>query len=599
MPSRWLSLVAAIWLQSISGTNTNFPAYSSHLKQVMSISQVQLSNLAFANDAGKLFGWLSGIAALYLPLWVVLLMGAFLGLLSYGLQYLFLSGQIPTAELSYPLIFFLTVLAGNSICWLNTVCYIVIIGCFPSRSRQVAVGISTSYQGLSANIFTDIVDVVAPARTSAASPQMPSPMAGRRANTYLLLNSILPAIVSAVTAPFVKNKIARCGSEDGDDPNYPHHHDHQNDSRCCNDDEEGASGLFRVLFAITIATGIFGVISSLGTISTGISPVYDVVGMGLLLLAPLIIPLTATIKGSWLGRWWANRQQRTQIHDLTTSGPETGNRHHLGSGESALVIMNEGDGQVQRQQLAAGGLAPAAHDQAVLESGYGDHSGNISTAREDVGVKLMLRRMDFWLYFFMYLLGATLGLVYVNNLGQITESRGSSRTSSLVSLSSAFSFFGRLLPSLLDYLFYRQKYMISRPACVVALMAPMTGSFFLLLNPSNLCLYISTAVIGVCTGAITSISVSLTTELFGKKNFGVNHNVLVANIPIGSFVFGYLAAVLYRREGNGDGKCIGMECYRNTFIIWGSLCFLGTNLALLLYARSRSFYSQRSTGQQQ
>ncbi|XP_031401115.1 protein NUCLEAR FUSION DEFECTIVE 4-like [Punica granatum] len=536
MPSRWLSLVAAIWLQSISGTNTNFPAYSSHLKQVMSISQVQLSNLAFANDAGKLFGWLSGIAALYLPLWVVLLMGAFLGLLSYGLQYLFLSGQIPTAELSYPLIFFLTVLAGNSICWLNTVCYIVIIGCFPSRSRQVAVGISTSYQGLSANIFTDIVDVVAPARTSAASPQMPSPMAGRRANTYLLLNSILPAIVSAVTAPFVKNKIARC---------------------------EGASGLFRVLFAITIATGIFGVISSLGTISTGISPVYDVVGMGLLLLAPLIIPLTATIKGSWLGR-----------------------------GESALVIMNEGDGQVQRKQLAAGGLAPAAHDQAVLESGYGDHSGNISTAREDVGVKLMLRRMDFWLYFFMYLLGATLGLVYVNNLGQITESRGSSRTSSLVSLSSAFSFFGRLLPSLLDYLFYR-------PACVVALMAPMTGSFFLLLNPSNLCLYISTAVIGVCTGAITSISVSLTTELFGKKNFGVNHNVLVANIPIGSFVFGYLAAVLYRREGNGDGKCIGMECYRNTFIIWGSLCFLGTNLALLLYARSRSFYSQRSTGQQQ
>ncbi|PKI58019.1 hypothetical protein CRG98_021599 [Punica granatum] len=67
---KWLSLVAAIWLQSITGTNTNFPAYSSHLKQVMSISQVQLNNLAFANDAGKLFGWLSGIAALYLPLWV-------------------------------------------------------------------------------------------------------------------------------------------------------------------------------------------------------------------------------------------------------------------------------------------------------------------------------------------------------------------------------------------------------------------------------------------------------------------------------------------------------------------------------------------------
>lgn len=70
------------------------------------------------------------------------------------------------------------------------------------------------------------------------------------------------------------------------------------------------------------------------------------------------------------------------------------------------------------------------------------------------GVKLMLRRIDFWLYFFVYFLGATIGLVFLNNLGQIAESRGLSSTSSLVSLSSSFGFFGRLVPSLLDY-FYR------------------------------------------------------------------------------------------------------------------------------------------------
>lgn len=144
--------------------------------------------------------------------------------------------------------------------------------------------------------------------------------------------------------------------------------------------------------------------------------------------------------------------------------------------------------------------------------------------------------------------------------------------------------------------FYRQKFVVSRPACVAALMAPMTISFFLLLHSSDLCLYISTAVIGIGTGAITSISVSMTTELFGTNNFSVNHNVVVANIPIGSFVFGYLAAVLYRREGNGDGKCIGMDCYRKSFIIWGALCFLGTNLALLLHIRSRNFHSRGSTG---
>lgn len=136
---------------------------------------------------------------------------------------------------------------------------------------------------------------------------------------------------------------------------------------------------------------------------------------------------------------------------------------------------------------------------------------------------------------------------------------------------------------------------MSRPACIAALMAPMVGAFFILLNTTNVSLYISTAIIGVCTGAITSISVSTTTELFGTKNFSVNHNVVVANIPMGSFIFGYMAALVYHREGNGEeGKCMGMECYRSTFIIWGSLCFLGAVLALILHVRVRKFYSHRS-----
>ncbi|KAK5826900.1 hypothetical protein PVK06_021833 [Gossypium arboreum] len=78
-------------------------------------------------------------------------------------------------------------------------------------------------------------------------------------------------------------------------------------------------------------------------------------------------------------------------------------------------------------------------------------------------------------------------------------------------------------------------------------MVPTGAAFFLLLVNDNtvLWLYISTATTGMCTGAITSISVSLMTELLGTKNFGVNHNVLVVNIPIGSFLFGYLAAIVY------------------------------------------------------
>lgn len=123
---------------------------------------------------------------------------------------------------------------------------------------------------------------------------------------------------------------------------------------------------------------------------------------------------------------------------------------------------------------------------------------------------------------------------------------------------------------------------------MAALMAPSAAAFFLLLHPSSYTLFISTAIIGACTGAITSFAVSATSELFGTKNFGVNHNIVVANIPIGSFCFGYFAAFLYQKGAQGNYKCIGSKCYANTFLIWGCTCTIGTVLCTVLYVRSRN-----------
>ncbi|KAE8688792.1 Major facilitator superfamily protein [Hibiscus syriacus] len=530
-----LSLVAIIWLQSINGTNTNFPAYSSQLKHLLSISQIQLNNLAFASDAGKLFGWLSGIAANYLPMWLVLIIGSSLGLIGYGVQYLFLISRV--SNLSYGAIFFLTVLAGHSICWINTVCYIVTIKNFP-LDRQLAIGLTGSYQGLSAKIYTDIVEVVFPSS------------AMQRARGYLILSSVLPFTISVLSAPVarvinvVKTKRAKAA--------------------------------FISILVITTATGAFAVVGSFGSTSTMLSPLTNAVGMAALLLVPLLIPIGLGLKQLLPARILnrLKREEKVYIEEIDIAS--------LDNMESGVKEIREGISSFTVE--ISGELTESSIED--------DKTNQLTSVMEEIDVKVMLRRLNFWLYFFVYLFGVTLGLVFLNNLGQIAESRGCS-ASALVSLSSSFGFFGRLVPSIVDYVFSRSKYMISRTAFVVALMAPTGGAFFLLLvnDRSELWLYISTAIIGVCSGAITSISVSLTTELFGTKYFGVNHNVVVTNIPIGSFLFGYLAAIVYRREGNADGKCFGMECYRKTFVLWGTLCFIGTFLALVLYARTRKFYN--------
>lgn len=91
---KWLVLVATIWIQAFTGTNFDFSAYSSRLKLVLGISQVQLNYLATASDLGKLFGWSSGLALLHLPLPVVLFIAAFMGLIGYGFQWLVIADFI-------------------------------------------------------------------------------------------------------------------------------------------------------------------------------------------------------------------------------------------------------------------------------------------------------------------------------------------------------------------------------------------------------------------------------------------------------------------------------------------------------------------------
>ncbi|XP_058204367.1 protein NUCLEAR FUSION DEFECTIVE 4-like [Rhododendron vialii] len=554
MALQWLILVGAIWLQSINGTNSNFPAYSSEFKRLLSLSQLQLNNLAFASDAGKLLGFISGVAASHLPLWLVLLIGSVLGLVGYGVQYLFLSDHIPS--LTYGSVFLLTILSGNSICWINTVCYMITISTFPF-DRHVAVGLTTSYIGLSAEIYTDLVSLFFPSSPSSSSST-------ETAKAYLLLNSVSPLVVCVFCAPIVwcaNNGVSR-----------------------------RLRGGFVVMFVITIGTGIFAVISSFGKIARGLPPFVVVIGIGVFLLAPLVVPMVENVMERFQKKCWLRREGR--IYDVGQVEGGGGERAEEGRKEAE---ESGGGGSCEVvEEVRVTERAEEGREEVVQVEESGGGGERFEAGVEEVGAKEMVKRVEFWLYFLVYLCGATLGLVYLNNLGQIAESRGFRRTSTLVSLSSSFGFFGRLMPSLLAHIFSRSKCMASTPASIAIIMAPMSASFFLLLNKTTLSLYISTAVIGLCTGAITSIAVSTTTELFGAKNFSVNHNIVVANIPVGSFVFGNAAALLYRSKINTeDGRCMGTECYQTTFVIWGFLCLFGSFLSIILYVRTKKMYAQR------
>lgn len=363
---QWLSLVGTIWLQSINGANTDFPVYSSQFKQLLSISQIQLNNLSFASDAGKLFGWFSGLAATYLHLRFVLLIGAAFSFIGYGVQYLFLANKI--SHLAYWQVFLLTSLAGNGICWINTVCYLICIRNFFFET-SVAVGISTSYVGLSAKLYTALADSIF------------HPDHDHEANAYILLNAVCPLLVALVVSPLLRIV---------DSPK-----------------NKGSNAAFVVMFLIAIATGTCSVLGTIGSASSGFWSKEHMISLGVLLLAPVMMPVFVKFREG------VENKKENRVHDFTMD--EVGGEDRV----VVAVFKNEGD--------------------------------DTEKLKEQIDFKLMLRKIDFWLYFFGYMFSAALGMVFLNNLGQITQSRGLSHTSSLVSLSSSFGFFGRLLPSILDY----------------------------------------------------------------------------------------------------------------------------------------------------
>lgn len=85
---KWMIIIATTWIQAFTGTNFDFSTYSSTLKSVLGISQVQLNYLSVASDMGKALGWCCGVCLMHFPSWIVMFIATFMGLFGYGLQWL-------------------------------------------------------------------------------------------------------------------------------------------------------------------------------------------------------------------------------------------------------------------------------------------------------------------------------------------------------------------------------------------------------------------------------------------------------------------------------------------------------------------------------
>ncbi|KAJ9550126.1 hypothetical protein OSB04_014171 [Centaurea solstitialis] len=241
-------------------------------------------------------------------------------------------------------------------------------------------------------------------------------------------------------------------------------------------------------------------------------------------------------------------------------------------------------------------LAEETKEESAQRCGGGGVEKVAPVIGEEHTVFEALKTVDFWILFISFLCGVGTGLAVQNNMGQMGLALGYADVSIFVSLTSIWGFFGRILSGSVSEYFIK-KAGTPRPLWNAASQILMAVGYILMAIAMPGSLYIGAIVVGICYGVRLAITVPTASELFGLKYYGLIYNILILNLPLGSFLFsGLLAGFLYDHEATttaaGGNTCIGAHCYRLVFIVMAFACVVGFGLDLWLAFRTKALYNK-------
>jgi MFS family permease len=110
-------------------------------------------------------------------------------------------------------------------------------------------------------------------------------------------------------------------------------------------------------------------------------------------------------------------------------------------------------------------------------------------------------------------------------------------------------------------------------------------------------LYAASVLVGFCFGAQWPLVFAVISEVFGLRRYSTLYNFGGMASPIGSYVLNVLVAGrLYdaeaRRQGGAGagGVCVGVDCYKRSFLVITAATVFGALVSLLLVWRTWAFY---------
>ncbi|KAI3864840.1 hypothetical protein MKX03_006079 [Papaver bracteatum] len=425
-------------------------------------------------------------------------------------------------------------MGGNSTTWMNTA---ILVTCMRNfrRNRGPVSGILKGYVGLSTAIFTDIC--------SALFADNPS--------KFLLMLAVVPAVVCLAAIFFLREVPPT--------------------TTAAQEEEESKYFNFFNIVAVIIALYLLAYDTS-GKHGHLLS-MFFAGGLLFLLASPLSIPIFSLFKN------WAQTRLDSSSNDVESA--------HNDEVQEPLLVQQDTQTETEPKLEVV---------EENLEGDVVEFTYQKPVLGEDHTILEAVQTIDFWILFTSFLCGVGTGLAVMNNMGQMGLALGYVDVSIFVSLTSIFGFFGRIGSGTISEYFLKNA-ATPRPLWNAAAQVLMAVGYIILAIALPGSLYIGSIVVGICYGVRLAVTVPTASELFGLKNYGLIYNILILNLPLGSFLFsGLLAGLLYDAEATktegGGNTCVGAHCFRLVFVIMALACVVGFVLDVILAIRTKNLYKK-------
>uniref|UniRef100_A0ACD5V0R7 Uncharacterized protein n=1 Tax=Avena sativa TaxID=4498 RepID=A0ACD5V0R7_AVESA len=549
---RWFTVFASFAILTASGATYIFSIYSKTLKSALGYDQQTLNTISFFKDLGANLGVFSGLINEVTPPWVVLAIGAAMNLVGYLMVYLAVDGRTsrPPVWLVCTYIF----VGANSQSFANTGALVTCVKNFP-ESRGVVLGILKGFVGLSGAVYT----------------QLYLAFYGDDAKSLILLIAWLPAAISVVfvhTIRIMPYPCRRGGQETNVHPFF------------C---------FLYISIGLACYLLVMIVVQKQFTFSHG---AYAIAATALLIV--LFLPLCAIIRHEYK----IHQERELDAALLAHDPPPT----ITVASEPAHVQMSTTTGSDTKaeQQL------PAPSSSSCM----GSFGGCVKTmfrppARgEDYTILQALVSVDMLVLFVATICGVGGTLTAIDNMGQIGQSLGypAKSINTFVSLISIWNYAGRVTSGFASEALL-ERYRFPRTLMLTGVLLLACAGHVLIALGVPQSLYAASVIIGFCFGAQWPLVFAIISEVFGLKYYSTLYNFGGMASPVGAYILNVLVAGrLYDAEadkqpggglaaGSGRDKvCLGVECFKRSFLIITAATAFGAVVSLVLVWRTWSFY---------